>query len=225
MAAGRSSFLDDGLDSILPRCVATGTVLAERRVAHPQDVSVDMGRNQSDDTGVVSDLLVSEGDSVYMRHIRLFGTEGPEVGWGQRVSATAGMLDDSWFNRTLWLVDGRDHGELLVHDDGGVYSIRVHKSRGHGQYIEPGMNAYQIVATDRTPLVPRRPGAVSSGTKAWPKPKKARWNLPTPYRVTAMAVGGETLLCAGAPDVLDLEEPWAAYEGRRGGMLFACRVY
>ena len=36
-----------------------------------------------------------------------------------------------------------------------------------------------------------------------------------------MAVGGETLLCAGAPDALDPQDPWAAYEGRRGGTLFA----
>jgi len=36
-----------------------------------------------------------------------------------------------------------------------------------------------------------------------------------------MAVGGKTLLCAGTPDALDPEEPWAAYEGKRGGVLFA----
>jgi len=36
-----------------------------------------------------------------------------------------------------------------------------------------------------------------------------------------MAVGGNTLLCAGTPDVIDPREPWAAYEGRRGGKLFA----
>ena len=39
-----------------------------------------------------------------------------------------------------------------------------------------------------------------------------------------MAVGGKTLLCAGTPDVLDPEEPWAAYEGRRGGVLFALKT-
>jgi hypothetical protein len=131
------------------------------------------------------------------------------------------MLDDSWFNRTVWLVDGRDQGELLVHDNGGVYAVRVHRSRGHGQYIEPRTNAYQIVATDRRPLVPRKPGAAASNITTWPRPKKMRWALPVPIRVTAMAVGGETLLCAGTPDALDPEEPWAAYEGRRCGMLFA----
>ena len=52
-------------------------------------------------------------------------------------------------DRTIWLVDGRDHGELLAHDADGVYAVRVHKSRGHGQYIEPGTNAYRILATER----------------------------------------------------------------------------
>jgi outer membrane protein assembly factor BamB len=220
-AAGRSSFLDGG---IMAYCLeaATGKVLGERRVAHPQDMPVDTGRNQNDDTGVLSDLLVSEGDGVYMRHLRLFGTGEPEVGWGQRVGATAGMLDDSWFNRTVWLVDGRDHGELLVHDDGGIYAVRVHKSRGHGQYIEPGTNAYRIVATDRTPTIPPRPGGQNKrNITTWPRAEKTRWSLPVPVRVTAMAVGGQTLLCAGTPDALDPQKPWAAYEGRRGGVLFA----
>jgi len=219
--AGRSSFLDGGM---MAYCLdaATGEVLDERPIAHPQDMPVDTGRNQSDDTGVLSDLLVSEGDGVFMRHLQLFGTNEPNVGWGQRVGATAGMLDDSWFNRTVWLVDGRDQGELLVHDDGGIYAVRVHKSRGHGNYIEPGTNAYHIVATDRTPTTSPKPGRQDKlNTTKWPRPKKVRWSLPMPIRVTVMAVGGETLLCAGTPDTLDPEEPWAAYEGKRGGVLFA----
>ncbi len=219
--AGRSSFLDGG---IMACCLdaATGKVLDERLIAHQQDMPVDTGRNQSDDTGVLSDLLVSEGDGVYMRHLQLFGTDEAKAGWGQRVGATAGMLDDSWFNRTVWLVDGRDQGELLVHDDGGVYSVRVHKSRGHGNYIEPGTDAYQIVATDRTPTTAPESGRKNKlNTTVWPKPKQVRWSLPLPIRVTAMAVGGPTLLCAGTPDMLDPEEPWAAYEGKRGGVLFA----
>jgi len=221
LTAGRSSFLDGG---VMAYCLdaATGKVLDERRIAHQQDMPVDTGRNQNDDTGVLSDLLVSEGDGVYMRHLQLFGTDEANAGWGQRVGATAGMLDDSWFNRTVWLVDGRDQGELLVHDEGGVYAVRVHKSRGHGQYIEPGTNAYHIVATDRTPAAAPKSGRKNKlNTTVWPRPKKTRWSMPMPIRVTAMAVGGETLLCAGTPDTLDPKEPWAAYEGKRGGVLFA----
>jgi outer membrane protein assembly factor BamB len=221
VTAGRSSFLDGGL---MVYCLdaSTGRVLDQRRIAHPQDMPVDTGRNQNDDTGVVSDLLVSEGDGVYMRHIQLFGAGEENVGWGQRVGATAGMLDDSWFNRTVWLVDGRDQGELLVHDDGGVYAVRVHKSRGHGDYIEPGTGAYQVVATDRKPAATSKPGGRDKlNTTVWPRQKNMRWSLPLPIRVTAMAVGGEALLCAGTPDELDPADPWAAYEGKRGGMLYA----
>jgi outer membrane protein assembly factor BamB len=221
VTAGRSSFLDGGF---MAYCLeaATGKVLDQRRVTHPQDMPVDTGRNQNDDTGVSSDLLVSEGDSVYMRHLQVFGAGETKVGWGQRVGATAGMLDDSWFNRTVWLVDRRDQGELLVHDDGGIYAARVHTSRGHGNYIVPGTNAYQIVATDRKTTVPRRPGNPDKlNTTIWTRLKQTRWSLPLPTRVTAMAVGGQTLLCAGTPDELDPKEPWAAYEGKRGGVLYA----
>lgn len=160
--AGRSSFLDGGLVAYCLDAL-TGKVLDKHQIAHQQDMTVDTGRYQNDDTGVYLDLLVSEGNSVYMRHIRVFGTDRPKVGWGQRVGATAGMLDDSWFNRTLWLVDGRDHGELLVHDGQTVYAVRVHKSRGHGQYIEPGTDAYQVVATDRKSASARRAAGTAAG--------------------------------------------------------------
>jgi outer membrane protein assembly factor BamB len=221
VTAGRSSFLDGGLRAYCLD-VATGKVLDMRGITHQQDMPVDTGRNQNDDTGVSTDLLVSEDDSVYMRHLQVFGTSVTEAGWGRRVGATAGMLDDSWFNRTVWLVDGRDHGELLVHDDGGIYAVRVHKSRGHGAYIEPGAKAYQVVAIDRTPNTASKPGSQGKlNTTIWPRSKKTRWSLPVPVRVTAMAVGGKTLLCAGTPDVLDTDEPWAVYEGKRGGVLFA----
>ncbi len=34
-----------------------------------------------------------------------------------------------------------------------------------------------------------------------------------------MAVAGRNLVCVGTPDLLDAKDPWAAYEGRRGGIL------
>jgi len=36
-----------------------------------------------------------------------------------------------------------------------------------------------------------------------------------------MVLAGETLFAAGTPDVLDTKDAWAAYEGRRGGVLLA----
>ena len=239
VTAGRSSFLDGGIAAYCLN-VATGEVLEERMIDSMQDMPVDMGRNQNDNTGVLSDLLVSEGDGIFMRNIPVFGSTESNTGWGRRVSATAGMLDDSWFNRAVWAVDGRDYGELLVHDEDTVYSVKAHKSRGHGQFIGPGTNAYQIIATNRVEPVPRRPDAEPLNFSTWPRAKDVRWELATPMRVTAMLVGGDTsfdgsnasepfltegpiktLLCAGTPDMLDPDDPWAAYEGRRGGILYA----
>jgi len=36
-----------------------------------------------------------------------------------------------------------------------------------------------------------------------------------------MALTGETLFAAGTPDAVDPSDPWAAYDGRRGGKLLA----
>ena len=36
-----------------------------------------------------------------------------------------------------------------------------------------------------------------------------------------MVLAGDTLFAAGTPDVIDERDPWAAYEGRRGGRLLA----
>jgi hypothetical protein len=36
-----------------------------------------------------------------------------------------------------------------------------------------------------------------------------------------MVVAGSTLFVAGTPDVVDPEDPWAAFEGRKGGVLWA----
>ncbi len=220
VTAGRSSLLDGGFMAY--RLDArTGDVVDKRSITHAQDMTVDAGRNQNDDTGLLSDLLVSEGNSVFMRHLRIFGTDGSDVGWGARVGSTAGMLDDSWFNRTTWLVDGRDQGELMVCDAETVYSIRVHSSRGHGDYIVPGTGAYRLVATDRAPIgIPKPRKRDKLNSTIWPRPKRNRWTKPMAIRVTAMAVGGDTLLCAGTPDELDSQKPWSAYEGKRGGMLF-----
>ena len=43
---------------------------------------------------------------------------------GQSGAATAGMLDDSWFNRTVWLVDGRDQGGRQVASGTYLYVMK-----------------------------------------------------------------------------------------------------
>jgi hypothetical protein len=54
-------------------------------------------------------------------------------------------------------------------------------------------------------------------TRAEP-PVWAEW---LPVRVRAMAKAGDTLFVAGPPDVLDKEDPYGAFEGRKGASIVA----
>ena len=42
-----------------------------------------------------------------------------------------------------------------------------------------------------------------------------------PVRIRAMVKAGDTLFVAGAPDVFDSKDPYAAFEARRGAKLVA----
>ena len=57
---------------------------------------------------------------------------------------------------------------------------------------------------------------VASGTSKW-----QQW---IPVRVRAMVKAGEALFIAGPPDVLDANDPLAAFEGRKGAVLQAVSV-
>ena len=42
-----------------------------------------------------------------------------------------------------------------------------------------------------------------------------------PIRAQAFALAAETLFIAGTPDAVDPDDPWAAFDGRLGGLLRA----
>ncbi len=219
--AGRSSFLDGGM---IAWCLdpATGGVLEKKRLAAAQSEKVDTGRNVTTDYGTVADVLVGDGGGVFMRHQRVFGTGAAASGWGKRLGATAGMLDDSWFNRTCWILDGTLHGETLVYDDRTAYAVRTYSNRGHGGFVKAGRAGYTLAAAVRNPGdTAEKKNGKKKRKGSFRPPQKDKWTRPVSLRVRALAVAGKTLLCVGTPDILDPDQPWAAYEGNRGGILLA----
>ena len=48
---------------------------------------------------------------------------------------------------------------------------------------------------------------------------KVAWTEKIPIRAQAMVVTEEHLILAGAPDVVDKDDVWAAFDGRKGGRL------
>ena len=215
--AGRSSLLDGGIVAC-SLDARTGRLLSHQRLTTSYTMKVDMGRNQRDNTGLLSDLLVSHSGSIYMRQQKLFPA-AEQAAPGGPLRCTAGLLDDAWFSRTRWHLDDRPYGEYLVFDAASIYAVRARDAmNGTGGFFTPAAEGYQLLAIEvqRPSGGEAQPPTEPAEKKRAPKP---RWSMQIPVRVTSMVLADDTLFAAGHPDVLDPVEPWAAYEGKRGGVL------
>jgi len=119
-------------------------------------------------TGANSDVLVGEGDFLYMRQKKLTAdlqeVEIPVLSSkgaqdvGLHVFSTSGLLDGSWYNRTFWMYAKRwpgfqlanqapKTGQLLVVDDDQTYALRVFYRRNvHSPMFFPGKEGYLLFA-------------------------------------------------------------------------------
>ena len=152
-AAGRSSFLDGGiyLYRLDPQ---TGRMRSQTCIdsrdpqtgLEPQDTI--RGTNMP---GALPDVLSSDGEYVYMRHLR-FDKEGnpaePDV---PHLFSAAGFLDDSWWHRTYWFVgtamtngwggwpkagNQNPAGRLIVQDGSRIYGFaRLNQYARHGSHV------------------------------------------------------------------------------------------
>ncbi|HUU94011.1 MAG TPA: PQQ-binding-like beta-propeller repeat protein, partial [Phycisphaerae bacterium] len=241
--AGRSSFLDGGIDAWALN-VASGEIVARERLSSDHDMTVDSGRNQTIDTGVLSDLLVAHEGGIYLRQRPLFGT-GREAGIVGHLRATGGLLDTSWFHRTRWFLGGVPFAEYLVFNEKSVCGVRARRNiGGYGLHFTPGAEGFELFAADHaapqppkpTPKAASKPAAKAGPAKQNPGLRKGksdtpklrrpqdRWCIRIPVRATAMVIAGDTLIVAGTPDVIDPTDAWAAYEGRKGGNLLTVSV-
>jgi len=223
-AAGRSSFLDGGI-YIYAVEPATGKVLKRSCLDSIDPNTHDMVTAKAaydmppDALGALPDILVGDGSAVYMRHLKFNPTDLSAVSAaipnakkrrgafpyvGSRLMSEAGLLDEAMFNQTFWTVDGKAQSSLLVFDDEAAYGFTpfAQKARHNRAVFRPGTSGYTLFAE-------KRPG------------HGALWSVKVPVRASAMLVAGPTLLVAGTRDVVEPDHPWAAIEGRAGGVLWA----
>jgi outer membrane protein assembly factor BamB len=269
--AGRSTYLDGGIH-VYGLDVLSGKILHKCLLEGPhRDVNKD--RDLAFFTlGANSDVLVSEGGYIYMRQKKMtpklqvieadvLSNKGAQD-VGLHIFSTAGLLDDSWYNRTFWMYSKRwpgfqlanqapKTGQLLIVDDEKTYAVRVFYRRNvHSTMFFPGKEGYLLFADFNT----TEPQIV--GDKGWRKPiawlpqshiprdgnpgldevrwgfgadkgigytraEKPVWMKWLPVRIRAMVKAGDTLFVAGAPDILDSKDPYAAFEARKGAKLVA----
>jgi len=224
-AAGRSSYLDGGIRiySIDP---TQGRVLSERILYSP-DPKTGMQPAQSsahEMPGALTDILVGSSRGVTMRHKRVDADGGSAQGVAGQLLCTSGFLDDAWFNRTTWSLDGVA-GQLLVFNGDTVFGIRAYGGTDRWKFFFPG-KGYELFAAERPSEMKEKNGAAERLSEMKAKKGKQqqrvayRWKQRVPVRVRGMVLAGDQLFLAGPPDTVDSENPWAAFEGRLGARLW-----
>ena len=113
---------------------------------------------------------------------------------------------------------------MLVFDAGRAYGIAAYAGTSRSKVFTAGEKGYTLFAK------PLKAGKASSAPTAKKRRGKADgsspsvWSKAVPVRATAMALAGEVLFLAGAPDVVDPKDPGGAFEGRKGAVVCAYSV-
>ena len=183
------------------------------------------------DAGFLSDILVGDGERVYMRGTifdaklsRLPSSPAP------RLAAAGGFLDDSYFKRITWSYGAAREtvrGQLLAFDGRALYGVQMLSPRclDPNHFFTPGKDGYTLQSRPLASLSPVRVANTPNLNPAnKPLTGKAMrfsgssvdgWSVKVPIRVQAIVAAPNALVVAGPPDLMDL----AAFEGRAGGLL------
>ena len=234
-AAGRSSFLDGGI-YLYKLDPVTGERLAARRIDSRDPKTGEEPRGVikgTDMPGALPDVLSSDGESIFMRHLAFDLDCRPREERIPHLFSPAGFLDDSWWHRTYWIIGTKmkagwggwwrvgnvEHsGRLLVLDGENVYGYGRTRY-GNLLHIGLGNTRYQLFCASRQLMPPQ------IKTKGRRRVERSRvrylWTRRVPVIVRAMILADKTLFIAGPPDILDMSDPAAPIEGRRGGVLRA----
>jgi hypothetical protein len=151
---------------------------------------------------------------------------------GLHLFTTGGFLDDSWWNRTFWMYSktwpgfqighiAPKTGQLLVIGDNTTYAVQAYPTRNiHSPMFNVGSKGYLLLAdgNDNEPTLDHRSWSRDKGM-GFTRSAPPKWHQWVPIRMRSMVLAGENLFVAGPPDVLDPDDPMAAFEGRRGMIL------
>ena len=176
VSAGRSTYLDGGL-FLYALDPATGRLVHQHQETGPyEDHTKGQGHSYWSE-GARNDVLVSDGESVYIMQLRFDKTLTPAPAktasllgdrkMGRRMFSTAGFLDGEWYNRTFWMYSNvwpgyylanqaPKSGQLLVFDNETTYGVKAFWTRNrHSPMFFPATRGYFLVAdnNDNEPIL------------------------------------------------------------------------
>ena len=253
VVAGRQSFINGGL-YLTGIDIATGSKKYETRIAGPYgedgESVFDLPEGVTAESGVrvarqikgnMSDILLSDGETIYLRHMA-FTCELTPVERKEHMMTVSGFLDGSGHHRSYWTVakgliydttlGNNVDADLLVMEGQELFGTRIRRSNRSPENKNGPERGYALFAMTRaekqqakTP--PRKPAAKKKQTakaaaNARRQPKSSYsgiWETGIPVIGKAMLKAGDSLFIAGDPGVFPDNDIFRAVEGRAGGVL------
>ena len=255
-AAGRSSYIDGGI-ILYGLDPATGKTIYKEDVrnTHPMVTSADekprtaiqkIDQNATDGKtftapdksdafsmeGVTTDVLVSDGSSVFMRHLRFNRqcVRQPEL--SRHLFSTSRLLDDAENHRSHWVLGTGDFSRIAVayswiaNRRGGRNG--VHLAVPYGLLLAFDDNTAWGVSRGKTyTLFAEANRPFSATEESLPDFRKMeadagerwKWSTDIDVRPRAMVHAGDLLFLAGMPCAAGQVDLAATYEGTKGGLL------
>lgn len=222
-AAGRSSYLDGGifLYALNPR---TGELIKSRGCYGP--FASDTGFPIGKDAGFKNDILVSDGNKLFLRH-KAFTLDLAEADEGRHIIPSANFLDPQPQHRTCWAlatgISAANSGDIMVSNGDEFYEVQGFPLLANHSYFDPRKNGYTLYAGKTGAAGEAKAG---KGKRRFGKAGGSgeKWQTFIPITGNAMALAGDVLYVAGEP--MKFADPSyknyvAAYNGLLGGRLLA----
>jgi hypothetical protein len=264
-ACGRSSYLDGGI-RITGLDPASGRLLHQRTVCseHPrgrgsspeQDAqrpkrtfvqnAVDARTFWAPDradafsmAGALSDVMVSNGHSVFLRQLRFDHQLNPQQTGQSHLFSTSRLVDETENHRIHWVLGTGDFSRLGV-----AYSWQVNLAGARKRYrYKPavpfamllafdsqrvwgvqrpqGFKGYELTQWPNTPMKPAERGGPDI-RKMEPGEDTGTgqlWKIALDMRPRSLVRAGQVLVLGGGPFRISPRDPAAAYEGRTEGVI------
>jgi len=233
--AGRSSYLDGGM--VLYRLdLATGDVLAQRSILSrdPETGEQPDEPRMFEMPGALPDVLATNGELVYMRHLAFDRVDLEPRRAGKHVYSPAGFLNGDWWHRTYW-IDGSHFysgyigwyfagheapaGRLLAFTDAKLYGYGYQPSYYRGSTGRK----YNLFALDRAAQPEQPPADYRRANRDYPHSGGGKfhiayqWSRSVPLLVRSMVLTEGKLFTAGPP--ASALTSTSAFRGAEGGRL------
>ena len=249
--AGRSSFLNKGL-YIYGLDPATGKRKYQTRIDGPYDEKgqfvFDRERHRAI-KGNLADILVSDGELIYLRHMaytkELKPVDRADV-VNDYIITVSGFLDDTEHDRSFWtmgklleedvVLGTRVDADMLVVDGKDVYGFLGYPSNRHPKGFNAITDGFKLFSLTRTEKrYPRDilktgkklasamdmfdPSKTEEPESRWEYQYPENWSTGMQLNPKAMLKSAGVLYIAGVPNEYPDEDIYMALEGRMQGLL------